>query len=78
MSYRICPKCGAYLDPCESCDCQDVGKPQTFVKREKRAAPVSEHRNGRAEKDNHHNSASILQIKQENCQDEICQLCFRI
>lgn len=39
MSYRICPKCGAYLDPCESCDCQDVGKPQTFVKREKKSRP---------------------------------------
>ena len=21
--YRICPLCGAYLDPGESCDCQD-------------------------------------------------------
>ena len=21
--YRRCPDCGAYLDPCERCDCQD-------------------------------------------------------
>ena len=21
--YRTCPICGAYLDPCERCDCQD-------------------------------------------------------
>lgn len=21
--YRQCPICGAYLDPCEPCDCQD-------------------------------------------------------
>ncbi len=23
MGYRICPDCGAYLDPGERCDCQD-------------------------------------------------------
>ena len=23
MIYRTCPYCGAALDPCERCDCQD-------------------------------------------------------
>lgn len=34
--YRICPQCGAYLDPGELCDCQDKEK----------AAPVLQHRDG--------------------------------
>ena len=24
--YRTCPHCGAHLDPCERCDCQDKEK----------------------------------------------------
>ena len=23
MYYKICPDCGAYLDPCERCDCAE-------------------------------------------------------
>lgn len=26
MGYKICPCCGAYLDPGERCDCQDEKK----------------------------------------------------
>ena len=26
MQYRTCPYCGANLDPCERCDCQDEKK----------------------------------------------------
>lgn len=37
--YRTCPYCGAALDPCERCDCQD----------KKEAAPVLQHRDGRVE-----------------------------
>ncbi len=25
--YRICPICGAALDPCEQCDCQNKERP---------------------------------------------------
>ena len=25
--YRVCPSCGANLDPGEACDCQDKAKP---------------------------------------------------
>lgn len=24
--YRTCPNCGAHLDPCETCDCQNAEK----------------------------------------------------
>ena len=26
MQYRRCPDCGAYLDPCERCDCHGTEK----------------------------------------------------
>lgn len=29
MYYRICPDCGAYLDPCEKCDCENETKEET-------------------------------------------------
>lgn len=39
---RICPECGAYLDPCEACDCQE----------KKKAAPSGTNtESGTAEKD---------------------------
>lgn len=39
--YRTCPHCGAHLDPGESCtDCQN----------KEEAAPVLQHRDGKAEK----------------------------
>lgn len=28
MQYRICPECGAHLDPAEVCDCGGVTTPQ--------------------------------------------------
>lgn len=27
MYYRVCPACGAYLDPCECCDCAEKAAP---------------------------------------------------
>ena len=38
--YRICPQCGCYLDPGESCDCV----------KEKAAASAANTDNGRVEK----------------------------
>ena len=38
--YRICPRCRAYLDFGEHCDCQD---------KEENAVPVLEHRNGQVD-----------------------------
>lgn len=38
--YRVCPICGASLDPGERCDCQD----------KEEAAPVLQHQNGMVEK----------------------------
>ena len=35
--YRRCPDCGAYLDPCEPCDCQD---PEADINK-KAAMPAS-------------------------------------
>lgn len=37
MSPRQCPYCGAYLDPCEPCDCQD----QEDDENKKAAMPAS-------------------------------------
>jgi len=37
MIYRVCSYCGAALDPCERCDCQN-----------EKTAPVLEHRDGQA------------------------------
>lgn len=30
--YRICPRCGAHLDPEETCDCQNERKPEEEAK----------------------------------------------
>ena len=50
MSYRICPYCGAALDPGEICDCKRETESQAPKKRhKKKAAPVRQHRNGQVE-----------------------------
>lgn len=68
MSYRICPYCGANLDPGERCDCKNEAESQTLGKKRKKAAPVLAHRSGRVEKVKSHNSTSILRNNQEDCQ----------
>lgn len=46
--YRICPICGAALDPGERCsNCQT--EPSTKLEKTEKAAPVLEHRSGRVE-----------------------------
>lgn len=51
MFYRVCPHCGATLDPGEICtDCQDATRTQRELaqkaQHKKEAAPVQEHRDG--------------------------------
>ena len=58
MYYKICPSCGAHLDPGERCDCQD----------EKRAARCCEHRASHTEMSNRTISASIVQAGKGGCQ----------
>ena len=50
--YRTCPYCGAALDPCEICDCQD----------KKEAAPVLQHRNGQAEQKSYQLQSSASSV----------------
>ena len=59
--YRTCPDCGAALDPCEVCDCQD----------KKEAAPVLQHRNGKAEQKSHELQSSALSLSkgEGKCQE---------
>lgn len=58
--YRICPYCGAALDPCEICDCQS---------KEEAAPAATNNEDGKAEKmPTQHNSASILPETKEDCQ----------
>lgn len=69
MNYRICSNCGAALDPGERCDCRNIKKAQApKKKRKKKAAPVLQHQDGKAEKDNNHISATILHNQMEDCQ----------
>ena len=73
MSYRICPYCGAALDPGERCDCKSEAESQTIgKKRKKKAAPVRQHQNGQVEKVEPLNSTSILRNHQEVCQERLC------
>ena len=58
MYYKICPSCGAHLDPGERCDCQD----------EKRATRCCEHRAAHTEMSNRTISASIVQAGKGGCQ----------
>ena len=70
MAYRICPYCGAALDPGERCDCKSEAESQTSKKRrKKKAAPVRQHQNGQVEKVEPFNSTSILRNYQEDCQE---------
>ena len=60
--YRVCPLCGAALDPGERCDCREERHPAvvlekqicgfniaTMLRSKKEAAPVLQHQNGKAE-----------------------------
>ena len=71
MPYRICPNCGAALDPGERCDCQSNAESQTLrKKRKKKAAPVLQHQNGRMEKVRIHIPTAILHDNQEGVNHE--------
>lgn len=70
MSYRICPYCGAALDPGEVCDCKSEAESQAHgKKRKKKAAPVRQHQSGQVEKVDTLNSIFILRNNQEDCQE---------
>lgn len=70
MAYRICPYCGAALDPGEICDCKREAESQAHrKKRKKKAAPVRQHQNGQVEKVEPLDSTSILRNHQEDCQE---------
>ena len=56
--YRVCPLCGAALDPGERCDCNEYQNAATRGnlrqlaadrRAKKEAAPVLQHQNGKAE-----------------------------
>ena len=34
MDYRVCPDCGASLDPGEICDCQDRDELESYLSEE--------------------------------------------
>lgn len=53
MYYRICDKCGAYLDPGERCDCQDNedSSPVLQLREKEKAAPVLQHQSGKVERE---------------------------
>ena len=31
MDYRVCPDCGAHLDPGEICDCQEADELESYL-----------------------------------------------
>ena len=39
MQYRICPLCGAHLDPGERCDCQEKEKDDDAPKHRRPQSP---------------------------------------
>lgn len=70
MNYRICPSCGAALDPGEHCDCRDIKKSQApKKKRKKKAAPVLQHQDGKVKVTNQLTITDILHNHQEDCQE---------
>ena len=34
MDYRVCPDCGAHLDPGEICDCQEADELEGYLSEE--------------------------------------------
>ena len=32
MDYRVCPDCGAHLDPGEICDCQEADELESYLR----------------------------------------------
>lgn len=70
MIYRICPSCGAALDPGERCDCREETENEpranprkltpTTTRKYKKTAPVLEHRDGQKTEPQPHDSALIL------------------
>lgn len=34
MDYRVCPDCGAHLDPGEKCDCQEADELEGYLSEE--------------------------------------------
>lgn len=70
MNYRICPSCGAALDPGERCDCRDIEKSQApKKKRKKKAAPVLQHQDGKVNEIPQTTITDILHSNQEDCQE---------
>lgn len=69
MNYRICPSCGAALDPVERCDCRDIKKSQApKKKRKKKAAPVLQHQDGKVKVIDQTTITDILHNHMEDCQ----------
>lgn len=51
--YRVCPLCGASLDPGEQCDCRERTENEPRESKEKAAQGVSSTQSGKADPMNH-------------------------